>query len=750
MRAFILSLKKMVITLVIALTATAGVQAQQNWTGYVTLTNGQVITDNITLTGSVMVTVASGTAYISGVISNATGLTPTFGKDGAGTLVLSGTNTYSGYTFVAAGKLQVGNGTSGSIENTAGVSVSAGAILRFQPSYNMSFDKLIYGDGNVEFSGGVGTKNLTFTVNNTYAGTTTIVAGLLNLGYGTATGMVAGDIINNGMLQFYRSNDVTFTKVISGTGEVVKSGTNKVILTGANVYSGITSIYGGTLQIGNGTSGSIASTFNVLLSNATSILRFEPGADMIFDKKISGSGNVEKKGGSVLYLTADNDYTGTTTNESGELHIGNNTTTGNVAGNIVNNGFIRFSRSNDYTYSGVISGTGGVIKSSSSSKLTLTGANVYYGSTIIDNGTLQIGNGTSGSIGNTSGVTLTNATSTLRFEPGAGMTFDKKISGSGKVEYKGSNFPLYLTADNNYSGTTTVEAGTLLIGNNSTTGSIAGDIIVNSGAYLSFCRSNDYTYSGVISGNGCIYKYCAGKLTLNGVNTFMGTIYINAGTLALGTSGSISSSGVAFEYNTASTSKFDISAGNKTIKNLSDGYSNTEIILGASTLTINGNLTLNGGVIDMDLTNGKTPKITVGGAVSATGTNTFKITADAAIANYVLMQAASGITSTTPYALNMPASMSGTLSVQSPTKLLLNAQSTGIDDVGQETGLKAWIESGILHISGLTAGETWNVYSVTGVLVHHGVATDIDVTASLPAHGVYIVQSGNSTVKVVY
>jgi autotransporter-associated beta strand protein len=333
--------------------------------------------------------------------------------------------------------------------------------------------------------------------------------------------------------------------IISGNYNITKTGNGQLVFTGANTYTGRTVVSVGALQIGDGTSGSIANTSEVSV-NAGSTLRFEPGImGMTFSKVISGNGNVEFSGNSVtkmLTLTADNTYTGTTTIERGFLTIGIDGTTGSIAGNMIvqSGGGIFFNRSDKYTYSGVISGAGSVAKFGAG-KTILTGVNTYTGQTAVARGILQIGDGTSGSIANTSDVeTITDAT--LRFEPGADMTFSKEISGAGKVEFKGegSTKMLTFTANNTYTGTTTIEAGYLYI--SGTTGNIAGNIGIQSGGNLYFNRSNEYTYSGIISGAGNVVKgSSSGKTILTGTNTYTGETTVSAGTLQIGdgTSGSI-------------------------------------------------------------------------------------------------------------------------------------------------------------------------------------------------------------------
>ena len=66
----------------------------------------------------------------------------------------------------------------------------------------------------------------------------------------------------------------TISGEISGGFSVTKTGTGTLILTGANTYTGSTTVSAGTLQVGNGTSGSIANTSSVNLSTTSSVLRY--------------------------------------------------------------------------------------------------------------------------------------------------------------------------------------------------------------------------------------------------------------------------------------------------------------------------------------------------------------------------------------------------------------------------------------------------------------------------------------------
>ena len=63
--------------------------------------------------------------------------------------------------------------------------------------------------------------------------------------------------------------------------------------------------------------------------------------------------------------------------------------------------------------------------------------------------------------------------------------------------------------------------------------------------------------------------------------------------------------------------------------------------------------------------------------------------------------------------------------------------------------LRAWVRGGMLHITGLTAGETLSIYTSTGVLVHQSKPNGKEIDINLNVQGVYIVQSGGNTVRVV-
>ncbi|ECB5610010.1 autotransporter-associated beta strand repeat-containing protein, partial [Salmonella enterica subsp. enterica serovar Derby] len=260
----------------------------------------------------------------------------------------------------------------------------------------------------------------------------------------------SGDVTDNATLELNTGG--TFDNVISGSGQVVKSGDEMLTLSGANSYTGGTTISGGTLVVSNVE----ALGSGDVTDNAT--LELNTGGD--FDNNIGGTGSVVKSGDKTLTLSGANSYTGGTTISGGTLVATNVEALG--SGDVTDNATLELNTGG--TFDNVISGSGQVVKSGDE-MLTLSGANSYTGGTTISGGTLVASNVEA--LG--SGDVTDNAT----LELNTGGDFDNAISGSGQVVKSGDD-ALTLSGNNSYTGGTLISDGTLVASNVEALGS--GDV----------------------------------------------------------------------------------------------------------------------------------------------------------------------------------------------------------------------------------------------------------------------------------
>ncbi len=588
-------------------------------TGSISNTSG--VTNNAALVYN-----RSSGSFTAGYAISGTG---TVSKVGASTLILTGTNTYTGATTISAGTLQIGNGTSaGSIASTSGVTNNAALVFNRTGSFTANY--AIGGSGTVTK---IGSSTLTFTGNNTYAGATTISGGTLELGNGGATGSLSASsaVTNNGWFSFLRSGTVTqgtnFGSVISGTGTLRQRGVGStVILNGANTYSGPTRVRNGSLVAGaNAPSGSAGA-----FGNATTAIVVGTGSTEVGGNPsllingaftvgraiaVGSEGNSNSFGATLGGLNT----TGTST-FSGNITLGTAATNYTMTLRAATGGTVDFTTGTWTTNNKAIavgsSGNTGTVRLSND--LATTGA------ISLNFGTLQIGNGgTTGSISNTSGIT-NNAT--LIYNRSDARTVAYGISGNGTVTKQGAGTTTF-TANNTYTGATTISAGTLQIGSGGTSGSLAGTSGVTNNAALIYNRSDALSVAYGISGNGTVTKQGTGTTTFTAANTYSGGTTVSAGTLlannssgsaagtgaiavnnggTFGGTGSVTgaltinnlgtlSPGVAIEtlasgavtFNTGSTFKYDV---------------NSSVLpgVGADLQIVNGNLSL-AGLVDLDL-----------------------------------------------------------------------------------------------------------------------------------------------------
>ena len=555
-----------------------------------------------------------------------------------GTVTLTGANTYRGVTDVISGTLNAGSSTAigttttvqltGGTLNLNGNNILAGSItgdsasainlgantLSLQNAVaNTTYAGAITGTGAIDI---IAVSNLTLSGNsNTYSGGTTIdgnvyanntsgsatgsgtvtinVGGSLTIGDFSAAGYVANiPIVDNGIVDFYRTDSITFPNQITGTGGVEVQDTGSVItLTGNNTYSGLTAIdqatlmagsatalgngttafsinyYGGTLNlngfnisVGSITGGSSTYPSDIILGSNTLTIGGIPGTTT-FTGIISGTGGITLNGPATeaTYLTNTNTYTGPTVINTGAvLGLGFSSLAGNIpdTSGISGSGTLLFYEPVATTISAPITGSLSVTQTSGASvAVTLSGTNTYTGATTINSGILEAGstsafgtdspvtingtgelnlNGYSNTIGPLAGSatsTIVLGGATLTIDPPADPTFSGVISG-GTLALTGPGTEVLTGANTTLTGISIANTSVLQVGDGSTVGASISGNVSNLGALVfDPASTDDITYSGVISGTGAVTFSGTGQINFSGANSYSGLTSIQSGIL---------------------------------------------------------------------------------------------------------------------------------------------------------------------------------------------------------------------------
>ncbi|UXC61293.1 fibronectin-binding autotransporter adhesin ShdA [Salmonella enterica] len=367
-------------------------------------------------------------------------------------------------------------------------------------------------DGSKLTKQGDGTLILSNTGND--YGDTEIVGGILAAKDAASLGTGDVTIAESATLALSQG---TLDNNVTGEGQIVKSGSDELIVTGDNNYSGGTTISGGTLTADHADSlgtGTIANS---------GVLQVGEGE---LENTLSGSGSLVKTGTGELTLSGDNTYSGGTTITGGTLRADHADSLG--SGDIDNSGVLKVGEGE---LKNTLSGSGSLVKTGTG-ELTLGGDNTYSGGTTITGGTLRADHADSlgtGAIAN-SGV----------LQVGEGE-LENTLSGTGSLVKIGTG-ELTLNGDNDYSGGTTIDDGVLIADNADSLGTGA---VANSGVL----QVGEGELENTLSGSGSLVKTGTGELTLSGDNTYSGGTTISGGTLtvdhadSLG-SGDIDNSGV--------------------------------------------------------------------------------------------------------------------------------------------------------------------------------------------------------------
>ncbi|MGH8083552.1 MAG: autotransporter-associated beta strand repeat-containing protein [Lysobacter sp.] len=507
---------------------------------------------NQTLTGN-----NNSDSLFAGTINGLGGLN----KTGVGVLSLSGANTYTGSTAIQGGTLAL-NGA-GTVASSKNVSVGDGGILDIAATnagatvndlsgsagsaINLGAQTLTSNHltdtvfaGRIGGAGGVtktGAGSLTLSGNNAYTGSTAVQAGALALSGGgsiassknlsladgttfdiaaTTAGATVNDlsgaatakvVLGNQTLTGNNNSNTLFAGTINGAGGLTKTGAGVLTLSGANTYTGTTSIDAGTLTL-TGT-GRVSDSKNVSLGSrgvldisattagasvndligqaganinlGNQALTANSNTDTRYAGAIGGAGSVIKIGAGALSLDGASTYTGGTALRKGRLNLGHNqalgtgalamddgTTLGfNANGLTVANNIVLTGKADPVidtgafseTLSGAVSG-GGFITKQGSGTLTLTGANTYTGATQVAQGRLKAGAANTFSAASAHSV-ASGATLDL-----AGFNQSiPSLSNSGTVSLVGTRAGTTLTVNGAYVGNNSVlQVGTALNG----------------------------------------------------------------------------------------------------------------------------------------------------------------------------------------------------------------------------------------------------------------------------------------------
>ena len=406
---------------------------------------------------------------------------------GSGTLIVSGSNTYTGATIISSGTLRLATddalGSSSevtgrsagtldlfgqNIPDSTPIELFAGTIM------NSSTDPAI-------FAGAVNYCPLGVALDYHVAGIGDINFSGVVYGYGMA------NLIKSG------SNALTLSGLEGnvGLGLVVNDGTvilDKSSSSSIHAVNDNITLNGGTVQLSGSGGDQIADTASIIVSAASTFDTngLDEGIGLI-----AGDGDLNVTGSGTLTVSGNSTNSGVTSIDVGATLAAANENAFSAASSYAIFGTLDTSGFDQAI--GSLSGTGTVTDSAASTSVTLSVGS--DDSTTEFDGALEDGYGTLG----------------------------LDVTAEGE---------LIVTGSHSYSGGTTIDAGAMLqLGDGATTnGSVAGDIADN--GTLVFANYAAQSYSGVISGSGGVVVAAADVLTLSGASTYSGETTVASGTLA--------------------------------------------------------------------------------------------------------------------------------------------------------------------------------------------------------------------------
>ncbi|MCB2067427.1 MAG: autotransporter-associated beta strand repeat-containing protein, partial [Erythrobacter sp.] len=500
-------------------------------------------------------------------------------KTASGQAVLSGNNSTFG------GNLDIQNGavvvTDGRAAGSGTVTIGAGTQLIVDSAGATTIAATLSGAGDLE---NLSNSRLVLTGSNTLTGTVFVSNGTLQVegdqNIGSADVVLAGA---GAVLDLSTASNGTLANLVSGNGQLVKTGAGTVFVTGANTYAGGTDIQQGALRVtdtavlgtgaitvqqgaaldlsiagqqtlaqsvsgagilrksdfgdltllSNGLTGGLDVTGGRVIVNSAAAIGGGPvtmGTDtqLVFDNgvtettstTISGAGGFVKQGAGLLVVQNANTYTGGTLVNAGRLGLNDGQGLGTGSVTVLQGAELAIG---DVSLANAISGAGRVIKTASGTGV-LSGANTFSGGIDIQGGNLFVSNvaalGT-GTIATASGTTLTLGNATAQ-------TLANALTGAGGLVKSGTG-DLTMTA-NGLSGGLSIAQGRVLASGTSGTGT--GAIAISSGAELVYTTAANATFANGLSGTGTLRKLGAGQLLF--ANPFaIGALAVDAGSVRI-------------------------------------------------------------------------------------------------------------------------------------------------------------------------------------------------------------------------
>lgn len=431
----------------------------------------------------------------------------------SGAIVATGDWTFTGPTRVSGGELYVQNDIAGGLIQTGGVVVVAATL---------GVDDAVLGTLQVTGTGSTGS----------FGGDIVVEGGELYLAYGGDRNLdnrIAGA---GGEIIWAGDGSVAFQGVYDRSGLITNDSVGFVFFTELGEASAL-NLHGGSFVLGEGdhVTGGLSGDANLNFVDAN--LTVDMTGDLTFSGDLTGDGGLTKAGDGILRLSGDNSNTGLTSvlegalvltgslsgdvfvGTDGTFRLGRGGTEGDLTGDLEIEGLAIFDRSDEYDYTGDITGDGQLLKLGDA-RLVLSGEYNFTGTTIVrggsvrilqlpdtavvsvDNGVLDLSGQTqtvSGLSGGEDGA-INIEGGALTVDQAGSTTFAGSITGSGSFTLTGGGV-IELTGNNTYTGDTNVEDGLLRINGSVASdvnigpngvlggaGDIGGDVVVGSGGIV--------------------------------------------------------------------------------------------------------------------------------------------------------------------------------------------------------------------------------------------------------------------------